>query len=245
MVVASKNTALSTFAAELAQEAQNQSAKEVLTTTNISFEGGRVSIAGQQAEGNKLACIIVDSAYENALYDGPYDPNNKRGPICFAVGKEEGELAPHENSSAPQNADCKTCEHNQFGSSGKGKTCKNVRRLVVISADAESTEAVQESEAFLAKIPPTSLKGWALYVKGVTSNMQRPLWSIASEISAVPEKSYFRVVFKPIGPLADEVAMAVREKIAAVQDQLMNPYAKAEEKPVAAKGPQKKMKFAR
>jgi hypothetical protein len=235
-----QSTALANWEAELAAEAQEVSAKESLTAPSISFQGGRVSIAGQPAADNKLVGIIVDHCFENAYYTSKYDPKNPASPICFALGKDEDELKPHENSSDPQADRCKGCPKNEFGSGdGNGKACKNTRRLIVISADAETPEAIEETEAFKAGIPPTSLKGWALYVKGVTANFNRPLWAVKTEISAIPEKSFFKVVFKPAGLIEPELLGALKAKREAIQAQLFAAYKKPEEqetKPAPKKG---------
>ena len=65
---------------------------------------------------------------------------------------------------------CATCPMNQFGSDpkgGKGKACKEMRRLFIL----------QKGDMYpsIMNVPPTSLRQWDAYVSALLSKKQIPL----------------------------------------------------------------------
>ena len=109
---------------------------------------------GSKVEG-PLDLVIVDFVSRNTFYEGTYDPNNITPPACFAIHPEPKQMAPSENSPIKQSDDCASCPMNQFGSSGKGKACKNGRMLAVLPPDADDREDVPDhgARAVRANLP--------------------------------------------------------------------------------------------
>jgi hypothetical protein len=229
-----KPTALATMEDELAQYAQAESDREQMPTGNfVSLKAGVLSVGGAAVKDNTLNAVVVDSVYENHLYEGDYDPDKPASPVCFAFAHAEGELVPHEKSTKPQSENCASCPHNVFGtaikrdgSAGKGKACKNVRRLAIIPADsAGDADTVASSEVFYMKLPVTSCKGWAYYTKALAAAMKRPPFAVTTEIKVVPDAtSQFKVMFSPGDLLPEDVVRAVMEKRSEVAEQIMAPY---------------------
>ncbi len=199
----STSTALTLWEQEMAEAAVAQGSTEnsVGGFKTISLRGGILAIDDNAVEDNELRVIILAGIHENQLYEAAFDPDTPSTPICYAFGESEDGMSPHEAVATPQHENCESCPHNQWGSAdkGKGKACKNVRRLVCITEDAlESPEALQEAEARMLKLPVMSVKNWTTYVKNVLAEeIKRPSWGVVTTIKVVPDaKSQFRVQFK-------------------------------------------------
>jgi len=136
----------------------------------LSFKGGRISYQGGTVPGNVLDVVVLSAINENNFYRGKYDPNNPASPVCYAFGSPTGDdedMAPHDASPDKQSDHCRDCPQNEWGSAdtGRGKACKNVVSLAMVTADAlDSPEAMAKAEVFYAKLPVTSGKAWKGYV---------------------------------------------------------------------------------
>lgn len=173
----------------------------------ISFRAGQITYNQQPCAGNKLDVIVVEHLLENAYYGSDYDPDNPTPPICFAFGRETGEMAPHEKSAEPQAEACKKCQYNEFGSAdkGNGKACKNIMRLSLLPAKPLTAEALQKSECAYAKLPVTSVKGFAAYVKRLATTHDLPPFAFVTQLGTVPDpKSQFKVTFEDVALIEDE-----------------------------------------
>jgi DNA-directed RNA polymerase alpha subunit len=121
---------------------------------------------------------------------------------------------------------------------GKGKACKNVRRLALVAEDAlESAEDLAIAEVRTLKVPVMSGKGWANYVRNTLGeDLQRPYWGVVTTISLMPDpKSQFKVVFE-LKELIDfeekpELFDALQKKIKETTPQLLAPYPEMEAAP--------------
>lgn len=244
---------------ELAAAAKEASAVETPSITNVSFKSGVLAVGGTPCPGNTMTAIVVGSAFERALYDGPYDANNPRSPICFAITKDGEDSRPHENSLHPQGSaaegTCKGCPMDEWGSAGegrRGKACKEIRRLALIPADKlESSADIINAELAMAKVPVTSVKNWSNYVHKVGSTLDVPFWAVVSRMSVKPHiKNQFEVLFDLEDPIEDvEALTALKKKVAHVEAFIMAPYSVATEgqaapaKPAGPPAPAVKRKF--
>lgn len=227
----STSTALVKWDEKLAARANMaQKAEESVATGNmVSLQGGVISIGGNAVPGNKLNCIIVDSILENHLYEDDFDPSNPASPICYAYGRIEKEMKPFEGCQSPQSEACRGCPMNEWESAakGKGKACKNVRRLALIPEDAlESAEAISDAQVAYLRVPVTSVKNWAGYVnKLAASNL--PTLAFVTEISVTPDpKSQFKVNFNAVNKIEDGEAIgALLTKADEVEKSITFPYA--------------------
>jgi hypothetical protein len=166
----------------------------------ISFKSGVMTFNDQAAPGNKLQVVVVGSAFENAYFPGRYDPNKVKSPDCYAIALREEDLAPNvDDVTTAQAESCDDCPLNEWESDpagGKGKACKNVRRLAVIQAFQVKDNA-KALDVLYARIPVTSVANWSKYVTQIGNVVKRPPWGIVTEISVVPDaKSQFKVHFE-------------------------------------------------
>ncbi len=216
----------------------------VQTGSFISLAAGVMEYQGSPVPDNQLDVVVVDAQLENAYYEGAYDPDNKQPPVCYAFGRNDKEMAPHPESPEPQSEKCSTCKWNQFGTAvrndgkpGKGKACKNIRRIALIPKDhTGSAEDVAKAEVAFMKLPVTSVKGWAAYVRTLGALHQRPPQAVVTNIKCVPDKdSQFKVVFDHVEDIDDEDVMeAVIQKHEEIQDQMTAAYPKPSEEEAPA-----------
>ena len=169
----------------LLKAAGTQSETEAETTTipYISPKGKKFSIAGTKL-GSSFPCVILADVFDHSFYDRKYDPSQdvSFGPACFAMGKSTPTMLPHEDSPNKQADNCITCDKNEFGSAenGKGKACRNGRRLLVASV---SDGKVNFGDMAIINISPTALKGYSKYVKSINSIKKLPVWSVATTLT--------------------------------------------------------------
>lgn len=223
----------------LAGYAEKAAATEKTPTGKfISVRGGILNIGGQPVKENKLRVIVLGSAFENDFFVGKFDPNNPQPPKCYAIAVEEENLKPHEDAADPQSEACINCPHNEWGSAeeGRGKACKNIRRLALLAADDLTLDGAKDGEVMFLKVPVTSTKGWAHYVKSVANNLKRPPFAVVTEISAVPDQqSQFKVTFTFIESIEDDDMLAALEtRYEAMQSEILFGYPKASEQPQRA-----------
>lgn len=237
-------TAMVAFEERLRQEANIAAAVEENVGSGgqmIGTRGGRLSFGGAEIPGNKMNVVIIDHILENHLYEGRFDPDTPQTPICFAFGRVEQEMAPHEKSSEPQNDMCKGCPMNEWGSAdtGSGKACKNVRRLALITED--QLEDVESAQVAYLKVPVTSVKGWAGYVRQLANTLGRPPLGVVTEVSLVPDpKSQFKMQFKLVEEINDpevlEALFAKKEVVSKEIDFPYNPPSDEDERPARGRG---------
>lgn len=186
----------------------------------ISFKGGVMSFDSAAIKDNKIDVVVLESMHENALYEGAYDPNSPSAPICFAFsdsmdslkpGEDASELElrmkPHKDSAKPQSPTCHGCKWNEFGTAdtGRGKACKNLRRLALLHVDyLKKPEAIKSAPIAFAKIPPTSCGGWAGHVKKIANVLEKPPYAIITTMSCRPDtKTQVKVEFEVTGEIKD------------------------------------------
>ena len=224
---------------ELAQLASAEASNETVSSSMLSVRSGRLTFRGNEVPGNKLNVVIVASMHENLFYADRYDADNPAPPACYAFGETDKTLAPHEEASERQADSCAVCPHNVFGSAdqGKGKACKNTRRLIMMTED--DLEDVAAAELAQLKISVTSVKNWSNYVNTLAGTMKRPPFAVVTEISVVPDsKTQFKILFKAVGQITDsDVLQAIVDRRPAALDTMMQPYPPPAPKPEApAKG---------
>lgn len=204
--------------AELGAAAKEAAAKERPSVGRISLKSGVMTYGGQAIPGNAMDVIIVGGAYRNVYYAGRYDPNNIVNPNCFALADEEADLHAHENvpdESVPGDSEatvretpraCAGCAMGEWGSDpngGRGKACKQTRRLIMLPADVldaeDPVEATTKSEMAILDVPVTSVKNYANLVNSLAATIGLPVWAVVTTVRVVPDaKTQFRVEFTPM-----------------------------------------------
>jgi hypothetical protein len=250
-----KTTAIATYDEELARYAKQAAAQERPQSGTISLRGGVMTYMGQQVKDNKLPCIILAAAWENAWYSKPFDSNNIVSPDCYALGRADGDeqivMRPAENSANRQGGVdglCLTCPKFQWGSdprpNSRGKACKERRRLVVLPLSSlESADALAGSEMAMLTVSVTNVANWAAYTNKLAAVVKRPTWAVISEISMQPHpRNQFQINFTMSGlvDMEDKPWMmaglkAKREQCVPTLLQGYDPSAPASEEPVKAR----------
>lgn len=249
-------TEVTKYGEQWAAQAETFSAKEHVESSTISHRGG-VFKAGD-IEFPELCVVILADVYENSYYEGAFDPNLLTPPKCFALGDEEEGMAPHEAMEAhdffeAQNGDCASCPFNQWGSAdkGKGKACKNTRRMSVIPAGVfsprkgsrdldldcyitddtkENEEHVLNADAMMIKVPPTSVREYKKFVQQCASEYSRPPAGIITRIYTEPmSNGGHKLVFEPIDELPDDLYPAVTKRQETASAMLLSPYSGPDE----------------
>lgn len=213
----------------------------------LSFKGGNMMYDDQMIPNNKMEVIVVDFLLENAIFREKYNPLKTTSPMCYAFGRVEEDLQPHENSEEPQAGSCAECPHNEWGSDpdgGRGKACKNSRRIAIIDADvlkaADPIEAIRKANVVMCKIPVTSIKNFSQYVNQCAKVLEQPTFGVITELSTKPHPtSLFQVHWKILDQIKnDDLLQALLAKSLATEKQLSQPYPaneEAEAKPASKK----------
>jgi hypothetical protein len=208
--MAKGNNAVALFEDQLAALAtENVKAEQSgLTATFLSTKGGVLTYRGDAISGNKLACVILAAPIERLYYSDRYDPTKVVGPKCFAIAAVATGMGPSIAAEEKQHDNCEGCPQNQWGSSptgGKGKACRETRRLLLIPADSITTpESVAAAEIAALRPPVTSIKNYSTYVQTVAATLKRPPLAVISEIAVVPDaKTQFKVTFNMLKAIED------------------------------------------
>lgn len=248
-------TALTTWDEELAKQAAISAGMEQSTATGqfFSLRSGQLSWQDAPLPGNQMAVIILDSIFETVYYEGAYDPDTPQGPVAFAFGRDQATMVWHENSS-PEFAGklCAESEVCEWGSAdtGRGKAARETRRLALIPAgtfDQNGKLQLIEDEDHYAttaigfmKLPVTSVKGYAAFVKQIAGALKRPPHGIVTKVKVVPDpKSQFKVVFEPIMNAPNDLMAAIMQRHAEAKATIDFPYAPFDEEAAAAPPPKR------
>lgn len=251
--IKSESTAIVKWDEELAKQAEVAAGMEASAGGGqfFSTKGGTLAWQDAPLPNNQMAVVILDSVLENVFYEGRYDPEVPQSPICFAFGRDEKTITPHaiviENGS-DQNSSCAGCPLNEFGSAdiGKGKACRNTRRLAMIPAGTfnaagkfelnEDIEHYDSTAVGFMKLPVTSVKGYASFVKQVAGALRRPPFGIVTKVKIVPDpKTQFKVVFEPIMNLPDELMTSIMKRHEEAKLAIDFPYKLMEDEPAPPK----------
>lgn len=222
------------LAAELAAEAKDAAAKERPSVSKISLKSGVMTFMNQPLPGNKIDCVVLTAAFWNKFYEGRYNPSNIVNPTCFAVKLDNGDdMEPHENVENPISEACDGCPNMEWGSDpggGRGKACKETRRLAVLPADVfKSLEDLRKAEIAVVDVPVTSVRNYGNFVNTLSASVKRPMWSVVTELSVVPDpKTQFKLVFQPRALINDpELLQLLKARVEEAQRAVGQPYDEA------------------
>lgn len=138
--------------------------------------GPRLSIKGKQFRfiendqervhpfGQPLHVVMViadpHEGVAKNFYEGSYVEGQDVSPVCYS---SDG-VTPDAGAEKPQCATCAACPHNKFGTAvqqdgqmGKGKACRDFKRVYVIPYDQPT------SDVYEMRVPPTSFKAMQNY----------------------------------------------------------------------------------
>ena len=237
-----KTTAIVRWDEELAKKADIAAGMESAVPGGqfFSIKSGILSWQDAQLANNQMAVVILDSVLENVYYDGPYDPDVQQSPSCFAFGRDDKTMQPHKiviDAGTSQHPECNGCPMNEFGTAqlGRGKACRNTRRLAMIPAGTidnngkfqiiDDISHFEEAAIGYMKLPVTSVKSFANFVKQVAAVTRRPPFGIITRVKVVPDaKKQFSVLFEPIANLPDKFIPTVMSRNKDVEATIEFPY---------------------
>jgi hypothetical protein len=182
----------------------------------ISLKNGRMSMNDELLPNDEIEVVILAHIFEKSWYDRAYDPDNKDGPDCFALGDDQYNMFPHDNVPKPPNDSCKGCPMAEYGTAlqGKGPACKTRMKLLVVAAPANMDADFltnKDLEFALYKTQPTSVvnfSGKKGYLKQLASNGMA-CWGAVTKIMIKPHpKKMNETTFSAVRPLGDDAMMA-------------------------------------
>lgn len=242
-------TAVVTWKDRMAAVVAKSAAMEAPKGGFLSFRGGRLSYDDTPIPGDKIQVIVLDHVLENTWFKEDFNPAKTASPACYALGREEEALEPHADCEEPKGGEgggCATCPLNEWGSDrkgGRGKDCKNTRRIAMIPADvlvkfnAGDTDALKKASVVMCKLPVTSTKAFSKFINSIVKAMEVPPFQIITELSVSPHPAnQFQVNWKVMDKIADDHPSlpVLYEKHVACEKLLFQPYPKMEEQAPAA-----------
>lgn len=256
-----KSTAIVRWDEELAKQAEASAAMEASAGGGafFSLKSGVLSWQDAPLPGNQMAVIILDHIFETTYYEGDYDSDNPQPPTAFAFGRDEKSLTWHANSASEFAGKlCSDSEVCQWGTAekGRGKAAKETRRLALIPAgtfDAsgkfkllDDVDHYENTTIGFMKLPVTSVKGYAGFVKQIAGTLRRPPHGIITKVRVQPDpKSQFKVIFEPLVNVPDELMGLVMKRREEAMSTIDSPYQPREEESEQPKGKSKPSKQKR
>lgn len=179
------------------------------SSNKISTRGKMFTLPDGQSHPGPMNVIVLDFVAVNSFYEGIYNPQVKKPPLCFAVGKELDSLKPSDKAPQPQNLSCAGCVRDAWGSGagGRGKACKNTRRLIIVPPNF-----TDKTNPMTLYVSPTGLKQWDGYVRRlIIEHTARPI-DVVTKISFDPNQAYPTLQFEFVEKVGDVMlAEKVRE----------------------------------
>lgn len=190
----------------------------------LSTAGKTFKFEGQPIANNALAVIILDSIAVNVLYREKWNPDKPSVPSCFAFGRRDTDMKPHEEAVEKVSPNCTMCRLSKFGSaveiawkkSTRGCGCNMIRRLALLSIgevlkDGKiklDADDINTSEICYLNVPVTSVANFKAYkdkVEKIKHNgINAPLCFVATRIGIVDdENSMWKMTFEEIKSAVD------------------------------------------
>lgn len=163
-----------------------------------------------------ITAVILDHRAMNLYYAKGYNPNDTAPPTCAAINAFVDDMAPPENLKTKKADACDGCPFNEWGSSpvGKGKACKNKRRIALIAPDAD-----EHDKPMTIEVSPTGIKFYDALISRLTSEGKVP-FEVITEISIDPDEDYPTLKFDVVDENPNiEFAASKLEAAAAILDE--------------------------
>lgn len=250
--------ALATYNEELAALAKEAAKAEEGAAEFFKVSAGTLMYNGSPIPNNEMAVVVVDSIHENVYYATQYDPDNPTPPTCFAFGRDDSDMAPHEvcvKAGTAQAPKCAKCPHNEFGTAnlGKGKACGNHRRLAMIVAGKWENGVyapITDREYYETAVPGfhrlavTSVKAFKAWVTQVSGIYGVPPFGMMVKFKVVKNaKTQHLVQFENIGKVGEDLLPVLLQRHKDMRGQIMFPYTVGEVTEKPAKGRAKPQKY--
>jgi hypothetical protein len=161
----------------------------------ISTKGKTFTLPDGTSDPGPMNCIILDWCTANVYFEGIYNPQDVKPPVCWALGRRVAEMEPSLHAPKQQHNACKGCPQNEWGSAGggsKGKACKNTRRVLIARPDAD-----EATQPWIISVSPTGLKHFDKYINTLADLETHPI-ELVTEISFEASEAYPSLRFKSI-----------------------------------------------
>lgn len=224
-----------------AMQAEMEKSKGVAAGVGSGTNLPRLSIAGKEfsirigGQSQSLRTFTLDVIIADArpnvsklYYEGVYDPSKTAGtPDCASVDGVKPDFVPSivdkATGKCPHN--CKECYFNQFGTAlqGKGKACKDYKRMIVLLAGTEQNPFDPKRPPLALDLPATSMKApkgsaGVMMFKEFTEACQRnnmPISMVVAELSFMSGTAFSQLCMRPKRVVTEEEynrVLAVREE---------------------------------
>lgn len=241
---------IQTWKEKMAAVTQQAAASEAPKGGFLSFKGGNMTYDDNPIPGNSLDVVVIDFLLENGIFREKYNPAKTASPMCYALGRVEEDLEPMEGCEEPQSPKCGIadqegcCPHNEWGSDpdgGRGKACKNSRRIAIMAADelTKGPEAIKKANVIMCKLPVTSIKNFSQFVNQCTKVLETHPFGVKARLSVKPHPtSLFQVHWTILDKIqGDDLMEALYNKHVSIKSQMFQPYpANEEAEQTTAKG---------
>lgn len=156
------------YRAMVAERAKTIGKEITSAPTNVIRTKGRVfTMPDGTTNPGPLTAVIVDFVAQNSFFEGAYNANAPKAPVCYAAGELDS-LRPSAGAPKPQHqGDCASCPKNQWGTAtngGKGKACKNQMKIAIIAADLATPDV---GKLYTLNVSPTGIKIFSGFVRRV------------------------------------------------------------------------------
>jgi hypothetical protein len=214
-------------------DAEKQRKAERSTASFFSIKAAQLSFQGQAIKDNKMQVVVLESIHERTWYPQKYGMGDNTSPACYALSVDGKDTVPHPEATQPQATTCETCQWNKWGSSdnGKGKACREGRRVSLMSADDISNpDKILSAVTGYLRVPVTSAKNFGNYVQGVVGGTDLPLFCHITQVSVVPDaKTQVKVLFEHVRGIEDDAVLeALYNRSTAEAENIFFPYPKPE-----------------
>lgn len=179
----------------------------------LGIRGKRFKFAGEDV-GSELPVIVLDYRFVNQYFTSAFDPDHIVAPTCFAIGVEEGELAPVDDSPEKQHPTCAGCWANEFGSAptGRGKACQNRRRVAVVSAVGIDkpgyVDTLDHENVAILSLGGTSIGAWKGHVNKVGKTLGLLPFQVVTRLGFNDTVAHEQLTFDIVSEIEDTAILA-------------------------------------
>jgi hypothetical protein len=223
---------------KMAQYAKTGLVAERIGGNMFSSKGGILTFGGVAVPNNKMQVVIIASMHERVWYSKPYQQDTPQSPECYAFSVTGDNMVPHAEAENPISPQCAGCKFDEWGSDpvrGKGKACKERRRIALMPAGALiSADDVAKATVGYLSVSVTSTRAFSEHVKHLAMRAL-PVFAAVSEVDLHPDpKNMWAYGFKLIAPINNpELLTALETRHLGELSAMQFPYPKPAA-PVAA-----------
>jgi hypothetical protein len=223
-----KSTAVGSVADMFQQGLETELGREQMGAgKTLSIRNSKFKFEGADL-GSEISVVLLDYVFVNQYFKGKFDPDNRQPPACFAMAENEQDLVPLPSSPEIQNGGdpCVDCWANEFESddAGRGKACKNGRRLAVMSAEAweddDFADFIDSDAVGYLTLPPTTNPTWRAYVNKLGKTAKLPVWGVITTLSFDPDVDYPKLEFTATSKLQDVLDEKGAKKLLTLRDEI-------------------------